>query len=246
MNKRWHASWTRVGLALLIVFGALYALYGVTIELTPWYQARSMCRDNPFVKLVPVPLPDQGVAPLAGTRLEADGFSIQFPWSEAPQRRNGKTLDVIAFPTRGVGMILFGPSQTAYSAAYPQIRKSAGEILGEETAHSRYQLTAAELAASPDQVRWWKAPRENAKYFYLLAMKSMILQNWGCVYILNQGNVRGFQVGDPAKPPYRVDLRLFDSDDREYEILITPKSKAASSFSQAEVNAIVASLQPNP
>jgi hypothetical protein len=107
-------------------------------------------------------------------------------------------------------------------------------------------LTAAELAASPDQVRWWKTPRENARNFYLLAMKSRILQDWGCVYILNQGNVRGFQNGAPAKPPYRVDLRLFDSDDREYEILITPKSKAAPSFSQAEVNAIVASLQPNP
>jgi len=74
----------------------------------------------------------------------------------------------------------------------------------------------------------------------------MILQDWGSVYILNQSNVRGFQEGDPAKPPYRVHLHLFDSADREYEILITPKSKIAPSFTQAEVNAIVASLQPNP
>src|SRR5579863_790515 len=133
MKIDWHVSWKRVGLALLIVFGSLYAVGTVMRELTPWYMARSISRDDPDVKLAPVPLPDQSVAPLTGARFEADGFSNQFPWSEAPLSRDEKILEAVAFPSRGVSMTLFGPSQVADATVIPQKRESVTKMLGEET-----------------------------------------------------------------------------------------------------------------
>ena len=46
--------------------------------------------------------------------------------------------------------------------------------------------------------------------------------------------------------PYRVRLDLFDSADRRYGLIIGTQNDRGPALSQAEVNAIVASLQSVP
>jgi hypothetical protein len=62
------------------------------------------------------------------------------------------------------------------------------------------------------------------------------------IYDFNYPGLRGFQLGDPAIPPYKVKLELYDQNDRPYEIVITGKNHNHPFASQAEVNAIAASL----
>jgi len=74
----------------------------------------------------------------------------------------------------------------------------------------------------------------------------MELGDDGAVYAVNFGQVRGFQEGNPAVPPYRVHLDLFDAADHHYEIQIAVQNDSRSVLTQAQVNAMVASLRPIP
>jgi hypothetical protein len=250
MTKWWHVSWKRVGIALLVVFGALWLLAGIGIgisnQLEPWLLTRSLFRDNPNLSIVPAVLPDQSVAPLSGMIVQTYGFSFQTPWNESAKVKNGKSVYLLAFPEGGVGVLVFNPSRAFESARMMRDDPRKAQILGEKTVHSSYDLMAAEMWTKPEQVKWWNPPTQNARYSILLSMKSMELGDDGAVYAVNFGQVRGFQEGNPAVPPYRVHLDLFDAADHHYEIQIAVQNDSRSVLTQAQVNAMVASLRPIP
>ena len=103
---------------------------------------------------------------------------------------------------------------------------------------------AAEMSATPRDIKWWRTRDQNKANGFLLEMKSFIFSDAKSVYAIDSGPMRGFQIGDPAVPPYRVRVDLFDSTDQHFEMVIAGENKGRPSFSQAEVNAIVASLTP--
>jgi hypothetical protein len=96
----------------------------------------------------------------------------------------------------------------------------------------------------PDQAKWWKMPRTNARVMMLLAFKSMELGNYPSVHKIETGGLRGFQLGDAAKPPYRVRFDLFDAADRRLQIQISSGDDHDPVLTQAQLNAMVASIHP--
>jgi hypothetical protein len=74
----------------------------------------------------------------------------------------------------------------------------------------------------------------------------MFLGNLRDIYTISANGLRGFQEGNPSVKPCRVRLDLFDSADRHYGLIIGTQNDRGPALSQAEVNAIVASLQPVP
>lgn len=249
MAKWWHVSWKRVGLTLLIVFAAIGVLDGtVTLvmgQLRSWLVVREITKDNPRIRLVPAQLPQGDVVAPTGLQFTFHGFSIQVPWKDLEWQRCGDSVLLIAFKN-GARVIVQDPPADDINARMYRSDPQLLRILGAETLQSDYAFMAAAVTATPDQAAWWRSPRQNARSFILLGMKSMNLQDASAIYPVSFGNVRGFQTGSPSVPPYHLNLDLFDKADRHYEIWIRTTQGSASGLSQAEVNGIVASLRPGP
>lgn len=111
---------------------------------------------------------------------------------------------------------------------------------------SSYNWLEVELAASPNDVHWWNRTG-NVRAAVLLGLKEIeISDSTTVIYKIGNDEMHGFQFGDPAKPPYRVKLELFDVNNRRYEIMISSIKPATLPVTQADINAIVGSLRPIP
>jgi hypothetical protein len=105
---------------------------------------------------------------------------------------------------------------------------------------------AAELAATPAQVKWWSTRTTNARSLVLLNLKAMQILDSKAIYLQSSEEMHGFQFGNPAVPPYKVELDLYDRNDRRYKILILTKGQTHQVLTQGEINAMVGSLRPIP
>jgi hypothetical protein len=65
----------------------------------------------------------------------------------------------------------------------------------------------------------------------------------GPIYPISAGVFRGFQIGNPDVSPYEAHLDLFDGTDRHLAFDISGPEGHGQVLTQAEINAIVASIQ---
>jgi hypothetical protein len=57
--------------------------------------------------------------------------------------------------------------------------------------------------------------------------------------------MQGFQEGAPNAAPYKTVLNLFDSNDRHYRIIVTGEAGKPIPLTQAQLNSMIASIQPD-
>jgi hypothetical protein len=253
--KWWHVRWGRFGrgfkkiglwMAILLASGLILIVAVSYVEgfIGPWLAMRNLSRE-PSAWVVPKPLSDQSVAQLSGTRIEAYGYSIQTPWND-PAIFEGlrDSITDVSFRKDNVAMLLFNPADKWDPWAIIKSSPEAGPIVSKQALRSNYDLMNAELTATPDQAKWWKMPRENTGILMLVVAKTTHLYEWGNVWRVVGAGVRGFQLGDPAKPPYRVQLHLYDEADRHIRIDIGALGPEGYPLTQAELNAMVASIRP--
>jgi hypothetical protein len=248
VQKWWHVSWKRVFIALLTIIVSLGVLAGVGTlafyQLTPWMTARALSRDDPRLNLLPLSLPDKSLATPNGIRIECDRFSFQAPWKEVVRDKIGTGISCAAFSSGGT-IYIFGPDKMDWARVLRSDARTA-RVLGRETIASNYAMTVAEVSTTSDQVKWWRTRGQNARSYALFVWKSTALNGQGPLYAVSFGELHGFQEGNPSVAPYRVDLNLFDSGDRHYEISISAEKDSGPILSQPEINAIVASFHPIP
>ena len=242
MQKWWHVSWKRIAIVLAVLFALVWAAGKSMKWLAPWIEARSMLRDNPTLVQLPIPLPDQTLAKLSDSTIVLFGLTVYTPWGRFGTIQSAPGMATIPFPERHIEMLLYEPNQDTFE------KKMWNSVPtnSTNTAISSYKLMAAEMAITPNHVKWWRSPDQNEASSFLLELKSLKLGGMRALYSVNTGHFRGFQEGNPALPPYRVRLDLFDLADYHYEILMSAQSGNGPAFSQADVNAIVASLKPLP
>jgi hypothetical protein len=238
---------------LAIVFAALWLVAGTAAllfhQLTPWWFARQIIREDPSLSVVPVPLEDKSVAAIYGLRIERLDFSLQVPWNEIEGEQTSKTISNIAFKEGGI-LLIFNPSDALDTVKMvrgkEETAKDINQLLGARALSSNYDLMAAELATKPSQVKWWGSRNENVRSLLLLNLKSMELHHLNAIYPIASQELHGFQLGNPAVAPYKVEIDLFDREDRRYQILIHGRDGRGPILTQPEINAMVASLQPIP
>jgi hypothetical protein len=235
-------SWKQAVIALAAIFAVMWLTGEAMKWLAPWTEARSMARDNPALAHLPALLPDQSLAVLSDNPIMIFGLTVHTAWSRFGTIQSAPGLAIIPFPERHIEMLLYEPHQDNFEMVMWNITK-AGSM---KTGSSSYELLAAEMATTPDQVKWWRSPYQNEARSFLLEMKSLTLTDMRVIYLVNIGGWHGFQEGNPAVPPYRVRLDLFDLADYHYELVISAKGDGRPAFSQAEINALVASLKPIP
>ena len=107
-----------------------------------------------------------------------------------------------------------------------------------------YNRLADALSATPEQIHWWDRSG-SARLWYLLAMKELNLQRGSVTYKIENDELRGFQFNDHAVTPLQVTLELFDVNSRRYELTIT-SPPGSRKVTQAEINALIASMRPVP
>lgn len=240
--KRTRVSWKRVLLLLALV---LIGIWSVEWFLEPWYFARIISRDNPALNVRPERLTFTESAKLAPERLNVFRYSLQTPWKQIARRKDSQTVSIISF-SGGPTVMAFDPGQlTSLSSTVLTSAKRLQPVFGSRAVSSAYNWMEAELNATPDDIRWWNR-RGNVRAAVLLGLKQVDILDDPAIFKVGNDEMHGFQLGDPAKPPYRARLELFDIDDRRYEIEISSISPGVIPVTQADVNAIVASLRPIP
>lgn len=238
MTVRWTSVATALALILLLPCLVMWFL-------EPWYFARQMSRDNPHLAVTPRPVRDVSRSPLAPPRLRCFEFSFQTPWEQVDTRRDAKTVAILRFKG-GPGVLTFDPAMT--SSLSTGLRSNAQRLksaFGPRALSSGYDWMATELSATPEDIHWWNRTG-NVRATVLLGLKQIEVLDSTAIYKVGNEELHGFQLGDPAVTPLRVGLELFDVNGRRYELVITSPQEDGRAVSQADINAIVASMQPVP
>lgn len=250
--KWWHVRWGLWGRGLKKVgfWLAVVLAIGWTIDLAlvccfkffePCLSVWSL-RHEPEAWLVPAPAQDQSVVQLSGARVEALGFSIQMPWSEQPEIHTHTTSTSINFPNEGLLLILENPDFDGGLAQRWRTTPEALRILHDQERRSSYQLTAAAMATTPRDAAWWRTPGENQRVLVLLSRKLFATAEPSAIYNVSGPAMRGFQFESKLMPHKLVQLKLFDSADRELDIRIFNGIGDRPTLTQAQINSMIASI----
>jgi hypothetical protein len=245
MTPWWQVSWKRVGLALLAIFASAIVLCGVAFaviyQLDPWLSARRMRAVDPELDVIPSALQDTSVVDLPGERVEYFGFSFQLPWKHTYRVIDAKR-QVFLSSDEGADIRFDDPLSDPWTPKMIRGLARPSSDLNPGIYDSLCRLERVAMKTKPEEVTWWKLPSENRRARDLLFLKEITEPMYrGSIYTVDIGGLCGFQRGDPTVAPYQVRLELFDSADRHYRISIGSK---APFLTQAQVNAIVASIHP--
>jgi hypothetical protein len=247
----WDVSWKRVGKMLLSIFLGgwllIAAAAGVAYQLDPWLAARRMRKLEPTIDLIPTAVPDTRVANLSGQQVDAFGFSIQLPWEHLDQVRVRASFLTVS---GGGGLVVFEDPSNPVSSVRTAIELAKYvPNISADTRHSICDLQQIAMEATTDQVKWWKTPRQNEKARELLLLKAvtepLALGTEGKLYTMRSGVLCGFQKGDPQTSPFSTRIELADPAGKSYRFSFYSHN-GQPAFTQAELNAIVASIRPVP
>ena len=152
------------------------------------------------------------------------------------------------FP-QGQILVFWDPAQLPNSVQI--LQKVANEhhvrledMFGREVTESNYALLRTVLNLTPSQLSPVSPRREAVNKALLLAMKSTwATKRVSAIYSLELNGLRGFQIGDPARDEH-VEVRCFDSSDRELKFSFLLKDGAPAKLKQSEINRVVQTLHP--
>jgi hypothetical protein len=251
--KWWHVRWglfgrgfKKIGLWLAIVLAAGWMLYTTVLSVLgffqPWLAIRNLGKD-PNAWIVPKAPSDKSLAQLSGATIEEYGYSIQTPWvAPSTYKGLGDLIESVTFRKDHTGMFFVKPSKQSDLLAQYRANPDARTLFSSQALQSNYDLMAAAMNATPKDAKWWRGPRENEGLLVLLVNKTVGMMDYHNIYTIGSRGIRGFQLGDPEKPPHRVQLHLYDAADRLISIDIFGDQEG--SLTQAELNAMVASIRP--
>jgi hypothetical protein len=240
--SKWSISWKRIAIALAIVFGLVFLL---ALWFGPFYQARLM--EEMGSEVLPKPLPDEDIANEPTFRVERPGVSFGVPWDESDNSKKTNKSGMLIF-ANGLGMSV-SRSPNELDAVQSLKGPTAAALrfeLGDRALSSEFALISAAVSTRVSDAKWWHTPIYNRKIAYLLSLKMWRVglpevSRQAPIYAFSEGQVRGFQAGDPLKDRV-VRLILFDETGQEWRIELL---KFHGEISQAEINALIASLRFN-
>ena len=267
--KWWQVRWGLAGRAiarLAVVSGEIVGVlaliaavgFGAVYFMRPWLDSRGMSRVDPGLSAVPLNLPNHGRAALSHATLDCYGFRLLLPNREIVHIYKGDLTTLVMF--RGGGLIEIPNTSRQHGIFdFANRDKRASGSLGQELLHSKFKLMQAAMSATPGQVKWWRFRSSlNKRIDFLLLTKLEAFTEAGFfglrtfppyagrgpIYTIASGEIRGFQFGDPDVAPYDAHLDLFDGADRYFAFDVTRPDGHGQVLTQEEINAIVASIQP--
>ena len=203
------------------------------------------------MSLVPIDLPSKAEALLHNGTIDRYGYRVSLPNEEIAKTYQGDLMTSVSLSNGGY-LIIHNPSRDSGILEIAVTDKRMKRSVGQELFQSKFKLMQAAMLATPDQVKWWRFRNaENEKAHYLLLTKFVLVFISGSsspalrpIYSISAGVFRGFQIGDPNVSPYEAHLDLFDGSDRHFVFDVGGPEGHGQVLTQAEINAMVASIQP--
>lgn len=248
MIKSQHPRWLRTVVRLLVGLAAIWLLYDIGMNVMVWHFIQQTSKDNPNLAVIPVAPPNNGQAKLHGAELTAFGYSLQVPWNDINTKKKIGSTVIWLFKS-GEVVTMCRPSKANNKVGLFRTSKNfqkLKQIVGAQAFRSDYDLLAAELNATPSQIHWWSSRAAKARSIFLLNLKSIAILDWSAIYLQSTSGMHGFQFSNPGRSPDIIRLELFDRNHRRYRIWILKKKANHTFITQAQVNALVASIKPLP
>jgi len=248
MAKWWHVSWKRLVLLGVATYCALWLLAGtiqlITGQFTPWLLARDLKRENPQLSQIPIPIPDHSLVAIDGTRIKFYGASMDTPWKQISRQKVSQSVSIWNFEN-GANLLVENPSEIRDLARLMRNQPESVPFLGKDILQTESSMFAAAMYSTPDGVKWWKPPAENARAMTLVELKDIYCHNYGKLFSVSFGRMQGFQEGALNAAPNKIVLNLFDPSDSRYQIIITGDKGKPIPLTQAQLNSMIASIQPD-
>ncbi|MES2393401.1 MAG: hypothetical protein V4555_17295 [Acidobacteriota bacterium] len=238
-----------VGL-LAVIYAGLWVVGLPLMHVLTWYEARNLVAGEPAVRLRIEPLPDVSRADLGdGATVTKLGYSIWFPWKTVSKQQDFKQGSSIAFVHGGGALLLeWGHSldPRPRKEEHPEVEAMSRKMLGDGVMSSEYSFVDRAMQAQPEDVSLWHSRARNGIDTMLLVDKMGTMHSKVAnLYRIAGGHMRGFEMTPVAGSRGPIQLELFDEKDQRIELMLQqPKAVEDGTWTQAEVNAVVASIVP--
>lgn len=208
-----------------------------------------MLHNHPNIINVPQSLKNNELSPNQKTKFSRFGYEIEMPWDKIQRIDDYEIVTRIVFSPDFV-VVVFNPAKNigALDAVKSVVKKpsemeSLVQIFGANTMQSNYSYIKAELEITPNQFSVFKPRQYAIRTFTLLLTKSaqLMTSKVGSIWNISNKTMKGFQVGDPAQDQL-IDIRMFDQNDKQYEIYTIIRTGANFKVSQSDINVIIQSL----
>jgi hypothetical protein len=247
MPEKKESARATVILALVaLAVGCYVLLFG--LQTLIYFEARHWAASAPFLRDVPQPLPSTVASPIQEKGLSFYGFQFGAPWKGIDKQNSQNDRSEIDFKS-GAVLLFFNPEGEkdivdSVRTGNPQTYQQYQTIFGADFFPNNYSLYSAVYSASPAGLSPFMS-RDKAVRISTLLQWKLGYGAYGTktMYMLQAGDNRGLQFGDPAAD-HVVVVRLFDPHEQQMRLLFTSKSAQSGVISQADINCIIDSIQP--
>ena len=231
--------WFTAATLLLVVLGWYFGPAAWTM-----FQDRKLARENPALLEVPKQLTDLRQSAASGPTLSYMGYTFRTPWGEVDETKQKLFAGVAAIPFKShTALVVFGAagftSGIKKTASDKQVDLAPLKSVFGDSFASDYDFTKAQLESVPGQTGLFTSKQELARHSMFLMMKAIATPANGPIYYVQNGDMRGFQYGEPG---HRLMVQLFGKH-RGVEIVFPTQANGAP-ISQEDVNCVIQSLRP--
>ena len=208
----WMAAFGLAGIVYLCFFGAQ-----TYFALLTRYTGRKV----PIVNSIPVSLEDLSVSEVRGNRLSFQGAEFEVPWDDLDEqntRITGKWALFHFLSGRSIVLCVGSPSIFIDGLAKDKTidLKLFAVLFGKDVLQSDYTLYNAIYKTSPSQITLSTTANRAAGLTGVILIKAIMPPTTdSAIYKVSSKDVKGFQLGNPARRPKRMCLELF-TDDAEF------------------------------
>lgn len=242
------SKWLRIliGLGILGVVCAVY-LWFFGMQTFFVIETRKWARQIPIVKSVPVELRDSSVSTIPGEKLSFMGVEFEVPWNDVDEKNSKivRNWAFIHFNSGNVIILCVNPPKGFMNDFFhdktfsPELFTA---LYGPDVLRSDYEFKKAIFETTPSEVTLLTPSNRAAGLTAVLMIKGIMppTTDWA-IYNVRSKSLRGFQLGDPVRRPFKMSLEL-SGDDAEIEInFIQKQSGPTPAITQADINRIIQS-----
>jgi hypothetical protein len=242
------SKWLRILIAIGII-GVVCAVYlwFFGIQTLYVFETRKIGRKIPLVNSVPVELHDSSVSKAQGEKLSFMSAEFEVPWDDVDEKKSKivRNWAFIIFRSGNAMILCVNPPKEFMSSMF-QDKSASPELFtglyGAGVLRSDYELEKAIFETTPSKVTLLTPSNRAMGLTYVLALKGIMppTTDWA-IYNIQNKSLKGFQLGDPIRRPFKMALELY-GDDVEMEIVIVQKESGPTlAITQADINRIIQS-----
>jgi hypothetical protein len=242
--------WLRIlaGVAITIaVFLVLAGLFGYgTVTIL---ETRHMAKQFPVIDKTPAPLTDLSVSPSAGRTFSLPGYTFALPWTEIDEAKSKvfKARLFIALPSGHAVIASSVPPMdfiNGIQSNFRSTRENMGRAFGSQAVKSDYDFKRLILYTTRNHITLTTSWRRCTRINLLLVIKGIMVPGPDVdLYAIETKEMKGFQLGDPARRPRKMAIELYD-DEGEIELIFGQwDSGPVPPITQPELNFVIRSIR---